>query len=97
LIKIFAGPLIAALLCLQVLNLAHEISDSFHKSGQQCEFCLKFERTGLALNSSIGQPALVCLSPRPLRPGSVRTVQLSQLLSPEPRGPPINRSLPAIA
>jgi len=89
--------MIAALLCLQVLNLAHEVSDSSHKSGQQCEFCLKFDRTGLALNSCLAHPAPVRLSSRPMPPAIVRTAQLGQLLSPEPRGPPMDQPHTAIA
>ncbi len=93
LIQFFAGPLIAVLLCLQAVNLVHEISDSLHDSGQQCEFCLKFERTGFALGASAGQAGLLWVSQPPVRPFLALSQQLGELLSPESRGPPVDSIL----
>jgi hypothetical protein len=76
------------LLCLQAMSVVHDIADSPHDAGTQCEFCLKFSRTGFALVSSIGQVVafwrIQCISepePESLPPSG-------RLLAPESRGPP---------
>lgn len=83
----FAGPLVAALLCLQAVNLVHEATAPAHESGQQCEFCLKFERTGSA---PIQSPQLAPL-PRvwiALVFPAVHKLPIAISLVPESRGPP---------
>lgn len=85
--------MIAVLLCLQAVNLVHEISDSLHESGQQCEFCLKFDRTGFSLESSAGQVALLWCSQFLVHPFTALSPQFGELLSPESRGPPTDSVL----
>lgn len=75
------------LLCLQVLNLVHEVTTPAHESGQQCEFCLKFERTGSALAQS---PQLAPLSRLwvALIVPAVHELPLAIFPLPESRAPP---------
>jgi len=84
---LIAGPLVAALLCLQAVNLVHEVTTPAHESGQACEFCLKFERTGSAL---IQSPQLAPLSRVwvALVVPTVHKLPTAIALIPEPRGPP---------
>jgi hypothetical protein len=70
------------------MNLVHDIADSWHDSGTQCEFCLKFSRTGFALNSELGQPALFWRLDYQPQTAPAIAPQSGPLLSPESRGPP---------
>lgn len=75
------------MLCLQVLNLVHEVTTPAHESGQLCEFCLKFERTGSALAQS-SQPAELPRVWASLAVPAVHKLPMAVSLVPESRGPP---------
>ena len=77
----------AALLCLQALNLVHEVTTPAHELGQQCEFCLKFDRTGSALAQSPQLAPLPWVRVALLVP-TVHKLPVAQALVPESRGPP---------